>query len=352
VHEIVINLHVHTRYSDGSGSHGEVARAALRAGLDAVIVTDHNVLVRGAERYVRDGPRKVLVLVGEEVHDRNRVPQKDHLLVLGANQELSAFAHDVRLLLKRIREAGGLSFIAHPYDPAARAFDQPDLSWESWSMDGFAGLELWNGASELKTLVPTRLHGVFYAFLPTLVAHGPLASTLKKWDELLSERPVVAIGSSDAHATRMQLGPLRRLVFPYEYHFGAINTHVMLSDPLTGDASRDASAVYAAIAAGHCFLGYDRPHPTNGSRFLAHGPESRAIMGDQIPGQGGVTLQVHLPAFAEIRLLRDGDVIQVANRAQALTHLAREPGVYRIEAYRRHLGRRRGWIFSNPVCVL
>jgi hypothetical protein len=28
-----------------------------------------------------------------------------------------------------------------------------------------------------------------------------------------------------------------------------------------------------------------------------------------------------------------------------------EAGVYRIEAYRRHLGRRRAWIFSNPIYV-
>ena len=30
MHEIVINLHMHTRYSDGAGSHRDIARAALR----------------------------------------------------------------------------------------------------------------------------------------------------------------------------------------------------------------------------------------------------------------------------------------------------------------------------------
>ena len=55
MHEILLNLHMHTRYSDGSGSHEDIARAALRSGLDAVIVTDHNVLVRGIEGYVEGG---------------------------------------------------------------------------------------------------------------------------------------------------------------------------------------------------------------------------------------------------------------------------------------------------------
>ena len=50
MHEIVINLHMHTRYSDGTGTHKDIADAAIKAGLDAVIVTDHNVLVQGVER--------------------------------------------------------------------------------------------------------------------------------------------------------------------------------------------------------------------------------------------------------------------------------------------------------------
>ena len=47
MHEIILNLHMHTRYSDGAGTHADIATAAMKAGLDAVIVTDHNVLVNG-----------------------------------------------------------------------------------------------------------------------------------------------------------------------------------------------------------------------------------------------------------------------------------------------------------------
>ena len=56
MHEIVVNLHMHTRYSDGSGTHKDIAEAAMQTGLDAVIVTDHNVLVLGVEGYYRFGP--------------------------------------------------------------------------------------------------------------------------------------------------------------------------------------------------------------------------------------------------------------------------------------------------------
>ncbi len=347
--EIVANLHMHTRYSDGSGSHREIAAAAIRAGLDAVIVTDHNVLVRNMGGYIARQGRKVLMLVGEEVHDRTRSAQKNHLLVLGARSEMTSLAPDPSALIAGVRDAGGLSFIAHPTDPAAPAFHEPDLSWVDWSADGFTGIELWNGFSELKTLIPTKWHGVFYAFAPALVAHEPPADTLRKWDELLARRPVVAIGGSDAHALRLHMGLLHRQVFPYEYHFGAINTHLLLADPLSGNDLRDEQRIYAALGAGHCFIGYDRPFPTRGFRFTARGRDGDAIMGDEISAAGGVTLQAYLPAFAEIRLIRNGVVVQQFHLAHALTHNSSVPGAYRIEAYRRYRGRRRGWIYSNPI---
>ena len=121
MHEVVVNLHMHTRYSDGYGSHLDIAQAALRAGLDAVIVTDHNVWVNGPEDIYQEGQRRVLLLVGEEVHDQARLPQKSHLLVIGAGREVATLAHDPQLLVNEVRRSGGLSFIAHPKDPEAPA---------------------------------------------------------------------------------------------------------------------------------------------------------------------------------------------------------------------------------------
>jgi len=351
MHEIVINLHMHTRYSDGSGCHQDIAAAALKAGLDAVIVTDHNVLVRNMGGYITRDGHKLLMLIGEEIHDRDCDPQKNHLLVLGARSEMAHLAADPTSLIRSVRDAGGLSFIAHMTDPAAPAFHEPDISWEDWSVEGFTGLELWNGFSELKTLIPTKLHGLFFAFVPALVAHAPPADTLRKWDQLTRQSRVVAIGGSDAHALRMRMGPLRRMVFPYEFHFGAINTHVLIPEPLADREAQDEQRIYSSLSAGHCFVAYDRPFPTRGFRFTARGRDGEAIMGDEIGGAGGVTLQAILPSFAEIRLIRNGEVVQESRRAHALIHHAGKPGAYRVEAYRRYFGRRRGWIFSNPIYI-
>jgi hypothetical protein len=267
--EIIVNLHMHTHYSDGTGSHMEIAKAAIHAGLDAVIVTDHNVLVHGFEGYINNGPQRVLMIIGEEVHDQNRDPQKNHLLVIGADQEMATFANDPQALINNVNDSGGLSFIAHPNDPAAQAFNETAITWEDWTVDNYTGLELWNGLSELKTLLTTKLHGFFYGLFPSLVAHRPLSNTLQKWDELLVQRRVVAVGGSDAHALRMRLGPILRIIYPYEFHFRAINTHVFIQNSLTGDIDSDKKMIFAALAEGHCFIGYDLPQSTRGLLHMA-----------------------------------------------------------------------------------
>jgi len=268
--EIVVNLHMHTRYSDGSGTHKDIAHAAMKTGLDAVIVTDHNVLVQGVEGYYRFGlssplkakTRPVLLLVGQEVHDQDRDPQKNHLLVFNANRDLASLADDPQALINGVREAGGICFIAHPKDPEAPAFKEMDISWEAWEVQGFTGIELWNGLSELKTVIPTKLHGAFYAYFPHFIGHSPILETVNRWDELLaSGRRVVAIGGSDAHAMHMSMGPFHRVIFPYEFHFRTVNTHVFISQPLTGDVPTDKKMIYDALAAGRCFVAYDLPHP-------------------------------------------------------------------------------------------
>jgi hypothetical protein len=350
--EIIVNLHMHTRYSDGSGSHRDIVNAAFKAGVDAVIVTDHNVLVQNFEGYYREKNRRLLMLIGEEIHDQDRDVQKNHMLVIGANRELATFADDPQQLIDHVREAGGLAFLAHPDDPASPAFNETDISWVDWSVRNYTGIELWNALSELKTILPTKLHGLFYAYFPNLVAHGPIPATLAKWDELLNDgQRVVAIGGSDAHAIRIQLGPLRRTIFPYEFHFRGVNTHVLTAEPLSGKVNADKRIIYEAMAAGRCFVGYDLPAPTRGFRFTAQGREKTVTMGEEIPAQGGVTLQAGLPSMAEIRLIKDGAVIKTWKNQPACAHITNEAGVYRIEAYRNYLGAKRGWIFSNPIYV-
>jgi hypothetical protein len=350
--EIILNLHMHTRYSDGEGSHKDIATAAMKAGLDTVIVTDHNVWVNGPAGYYKDGSNRVLLMVGEEIHDQARQPQKNHLLVFEAHRELAAYATHPQQLLDAVEKVEGLAFIAHPFDPAAPSVNEGDISWVDWDVHGFTGLELWNGFSEFKPRIKSKLHAIYYAYFPRRIARGPLPETLHKWDELLSSgNKVVAVGGSDAHSFQMRLGPLRRTVFPYEFHFRAINTHVFLPRPLGEDAVTDSSMILDALRRGHCFIGYDLPHPTRGFTFTAHGLQQTAQMGDELDSMGGVTFKIRLPFRTECVLLKDGKPSRTWRKHDMCTYITTEPGVYRVEVYIHYLGRRRGWIYSNPVYV-
>lgn len=350
--EWITNLHMHTWYSDGHASHADLAEIAMDAGLDAILVTDHNIWVNGPEGYYHKDGRRVLLLVGEEVHDAKRQPQKNHLLVFGAGRELSTYAPDPQILINAARDAGGICFIAHPVDPALPAFHEPDISWIEWGVQGYNGIELWNGFSEMKTRVKTKLQGLYYAFNPDALPEGPLPETLKIWDDLLAAgKKIAAVGGSDAHALPMRLGPIRRTVFSYSYHFHAVNTHVLVPADPTGDATADRRMLLDAMGRGSAFVANDLHTPSRGFRFTAHGQGSPVSMGDEIPGRDGITLQVHLPQPAECRLLCDGRIIREWTGRDNIALNTSQPGIYRVEVYHQAAGKRRGWIFSNPIYV-
>jgi hypothetical protein len=350
--ELILNVHMHTTYSDGHGTHADIARAAAKSGLDAVIVTDHNVFVSGPEGYYHEGGARVLLLVGEEIHNQVRDPQKNHLLVFGAGRELATFASDPQNLLDQVKATGGLAFIAHPFDDAMPAFGEDDLSWVDWQVNGYTGIELWNHFSELKSVAHNKLEAFFYALNPKYMAHAPLTRTLRKWDELhQAGKKVVAIGGADAHANPNSLGPITRIIFPYEFHFQCINNHLLVPSPLQEDVPADRQMILDALRLGHCYVGYDLPLSTRGFRFTANSKDGLAIMGDEISGNGGVTLQIHLPARAECQLIQNGKMIKTWQDKDICTYNANTPGVYRVEAYIQYLGTRRGWIFSNPIYI-
>jgi hypothetical protein len=351
-YEYAGNLHAHTRYSDGYGTHDQVALAGLQAGLDFVVTTDHNIWIDGMDGYRYLGDRRLLLLTGEEIHDRSLHPQRNHLLVYEARRELSTLAPDPQVLLDATREAGGLAFLAHPSDPAAPRFRQPALPWTEWDVTGYTGLELWNFMTEFKSRLTSLPRGLYYSYRPADVGRGPMPEVTARWDQLLGAgRKVFAIGGADAHATPVSLGPLKRTLFPYRFLFGAVNTHVLTEAPLTGEVENDRRALMQSIRDGHMFIGYDLPASTRDFRFTAGGDGRSASIGDVIRSRFGVTLRAHLPQRADIRLLRNGNTVKVWQDTQAFVHTTPDPGVYRVEASIYFRGRARTWIISNPIFV-
>ena len=354
VYEYAGNMHMHTPYSDGELYHHDIAMAAIDAGLDFVIVTDHNVWVSGVEGVYTRGPNeRVLLLTGEEVHDSRREHQANHLLVYGTDAEMAPFAANPQRLINEVGENDGFSFLAHPNDPDAPLFNERALPWVNWEVEGYAGIELWNYMSEFKSYVTTRMNAIRAALNPDQFISGPPPETLALWDRLLAEgKRVRVIGGSDAHGTTYSMGPISRVIFPYEDLFRAVNTHILTPREMTGDLEHDRLLVLYALRDGNAFVGYDLPHPTNGFRFSAQGLNTSTVMGGRVRLGHGVTLQMAAPIPADMRLLKDGEIVATETESTHHTYIASEPGVYRVEVYIEYKGKKRGWIFSNPIWVI
>ncbi len=345
LYERVGNIHVHTIHSDGTGDYQELADTASDVGLDYLIITDHNFHTQEKQGWYGE----TLVLTGEEVQDAAHAAE-NHYLILGANRTMAPYASDPQQLIDAVDRHGGLGFIAHPYEHTGRFINEPEINWNAWHAEGYDGLEIWNYMSEFKSHLNDPLTTLLYVLMPRLAIRGPYPETLDKWDDLLADDKIWAIGGSDAHGKTYRMGPLKRQVFAYKHLFGTVNTHALLSAPWSGDATRDAKCLYAALGHGHAFIGYDGLAPTGGFRFRAHhGPESYT-MGEEITAREDVHFQVSTPSAAHLRLIHNGSCVAETEGIR-LTHTSRSPGAYRVEAHKRRLFVERGWIYSNPIFV-
>lgn len=352
MHEYAGNAHIHTPFSDGAKWHAEIAQAAIAANLDFIIITDHNIWVKDIEGYYDNGKGRVLLLSGEEVHDMRRQPQANHFLAYGAERELTPFACDPQRLIDETRATGGCGFLAHPFDPAAPSFGEQALGWVDWDIEGYNGLEIWNYMSNFKSLLNGKLNAVRAALNPAKYVLGPLPETLAMWDGLLVQgKRVAAVGNSDAHGQTYKMGPLSRVIFPYEYLFKAVNTHILTAEALTGELCHDKQIVLKALSHGNSWVGYDLPHNTRGFRFSGQS-RTRGVMGDEIKLDAGATLQVMAPTRCHIRLIWNGKIISEVENKLNLTYYPTDAGAYRAECYISYLGKDRGWIFSNPIYLV
>jgi hypothetical protein len=74
-------------------------------------------------------------------------------------------------------------------------------------------------------------------------------------------------------------------------------------------------------------------------------------MGESVKLEHGQQFIVDLPASAECKLIRNGEVVDTRKVSQGYSWPVTQPGVYRLECYKRYLGKKRGWIFSNPIWI-
>ncbi|MBW2092363.1 MAG: PHP domain-containing protein, partial [Deltaproteobacteria bacterium] len=145
-YEYVANLHVHTTFSDGLGTIEEVISAAQKAGLDLLLINDHDTLAaleQGFEGY----HGKVLVLVGLEFSGPH-----NHYLAYGLKEVPQHDWQIPQAFIEKTRSAGGIGFLAHPFEKGSPLSEGGKaFTWQDWSVNGFDGICLWNYSSIWKS---------------------------------------------------------------------------------------------------------------------------------------------------------------------------------------------------------
>ncbi|PWU23442.1 MAG: hypothetical protein C5B48_08535 [Candidatus Rokuibacteriota bacterium] len=348
LHDLGGVLHVHSTYSDGTGTVSEIAAAARSNGLDFLLLTDHDTLAardRGEEGWHHG----VLVLVGEEVSPN----RQNHYLAFGLERPIDHAGLEPHQIVDRVNEAGGFGFLSHPFSKGSERFQRAGqgMPWRDLDCDGYTGLELWSFVTDSAERVNSIRELVRFIAAPGRFIDHPPRRNLERWDEICRRRRCVALGGVDAHQVGIRVGnrvPLRLMA--YRRSFRHLRTHLLAAAPLRGELEHDREVVYGALRAGRAYLAIDSVAPARGFRFRAEASERDAAeMGDEVAA-GEWVFRAETPRPARLVLFRDGEPVAEAAGA-ALEHWSGEPGVYRVEAYLDAHGRERTWIISNPIYV-
>jgi hypothetical protein len=206
------DLHMHTIYSDGSGTPADVAVAAVEAGLDFYGITDHNRAQSPVDLVPQGGGWPVLV-PGVEV-----TTYAGHFNVWGTDRWYDfrePTAEGLQRAVDAARADGGTVSLNHP-KPFGPAWEYPEVT-------GFHTIEAWNG-----------WWAVFNA------------QSLAFWQRQLGrEDALPMIGGSDMHQCRSHGAPERPLEPP---RIGFPTTWVRVEGELT------PAAILQAVREGRTFL--------------------------------------------------------------------------------------------------
>ncbi len=345
--ELVGAIHMHSVFSDGSGKVSEIANFADEVGLDFIILTDHNTL-----RALHEGYEKwygnTLCLVGCEINDREN---KNHYLAFGIDETFSTRL-SAKSYVKKVKESGGIGFLAHPHEKRNHMKEHPPYPWVEWDTKDFTGIEIWNHMSEwMENLTEQNKYQAFLHPLRTIAK--PQTETLELWDKLSLERLVVGIGGVDAHAHKYNmLGFLEVEIFPYKVLFKSIRTHVLLEKPIDVENSPEKiksakKQIYESLANGRCFFANDYHADSRGFTFYAESGGKKFEMGDSIITPNKVTLHILIPEKnAVIKIIHNGKKAKEIE-SDKVSFEVKNPGVYRVEVSIHN----KAWIYSNHIRI-
>lgn len=326
-------FHVHSTRSDGRGTPQEIARAAQQAGLQFVVLTDHNQQTLAPPSYV-DG-----VLLIDQVELSTPA---GHVVALGLSRGLTPEERSGDVLGK-IAELGGYSILSHP--------EQQKRPWTDWEGAAKAtGLELYSADSMFRT----AQRSPFTLFTPAAAAyltnpvHGLLTiaqdqpGLRDRLLQLAAPRPYVALCAHDAHGLPAYQTEFETLAL----YLPPPPAGAPLLDP---DPEVAARQVIDALVTGRAWCGFRAIGEGSGFAVDGLSPEGRtAHAGDVLK----VELPTDAPAEVAVRvsgpatLQPDGRTLRVDGAGAVQVEVwAKVPGMYFQDGWK-------PWLVASPFRAL
>ena len=113
------DFHIHSKYSaDGFVSPQDIVRAASKAGLTGIAVTDHNT-IKGALEAKKYAGKELEIIVGSEI-----LTNKGEVIGLFLTEEINSFNFED--VVKDIKSQNGAVILPHPFDSVRNTSIHPD----------------------------------------------------------------------------------------------------------------------------------------------------------------------------------------------------------------------------------
>ncbi len=315
-------IHIHTKLSDGTGDINSISKAAKKAGLHWIVITDHNNF--DIEEGFYNG---VCVIKGEEISPCT----SNHYIALGIKNLINP-SDDTQKFVDEVRAQGGFGFAAHPDEADNRKNKAHPIKWTDKSVIP-DGIEIWNWFSDwADDYDESNIFKIAYSyFFRHKLIQGPHKETLKWWDELNknSEHIIPAIAGVDAHALKISKYIIPIKIFPYKDCFKTLTNIIPLKNKPPEDFEEQKNLILSSIK--------------NGNNILINRHVKKDIPLIYIENK---LIVVKLSTKAQIKIIQNGTPIH-SEINDNLKFPIQEKTKYRIEIYLKN----QPWIFSNPIIL-
>lgn len=340
-------IHIHSLFSDGTGDLKTIVKAAKKAGLDWIIVTDHNAI--DIEEGIFDG---VYVVRGQEISPHS----ENHYLVFGVNEVIEP-CDNPQIYVDKVRELGGFGFAAHPDEGVMidengncvpRKNSNHCIPWSNKNVKP-DGVEIWNWFSNWAdnyddTSLFTKAYSFFFKHK---IVKNPSPLTLNWWDNLNNEREniVPALGGVDAHALLIKDYFVPLYIFPYSTCFKTISNIINLREPLSEDFNEAKKQILSAVTKGNNII-INKHILKDTPEILISDGNNIAYCGESINLEENTVLNIKTNKKTGIKILLNGKEI-FKTQDKICTIPIKEKGKYRAEfSYKG-----RGFAYTNPIVV-